>query len=225
MDKLKKNVDIVLGVAIFLLFVVYTLIIKFVAVLPIGPLESNVGLGQINKAVHDFVGVNMTLYNITDWLGILAILIMFAFAVVGVVQWIKRKSLLKVDNEILALGIYYVLVFASYLFFEFVVINRRPVLIEGILEASYPSSTTMLVMMVCLSSFSALNKLISNKKSNLTLKIILILFTIFMIVARFISGVHWLTDIFGGIILSTALLFIYKFILRVLNLKNKKSSS
>ncbi len=216
MGKLKKNLDIILGISLFAFFIVYTLIVKYVGVSSVGPLGSSVGLGKINSKVHDFIGVNKILYTITDWLGLVAFAIMFVFAVIGFVQWIKRKSFLKVDAEILALGIFYVLVGVAYIFFELVVVNRRPVLMEGILEASYPSSTTMLALTVCLSSILPLKKLIKNKKFCLVTKILLILFALFMVVGRIISGVHWITDIVGGIILSFSLLFMYRFIFRLL---------
>lgn len=221
MGKLKKNFDILLASLIMLLFIIYTIIIKIVNVGAVGPLGSKVGMSTINNAVHNFLGVHMWLYNLTDWLGLVPIAIIFAFAVFGLVLWIKRKSLIKVDKEILALGIFYILVACAYLFFEFVVVNYRPVLIEGYLEASYPSSTTMLVMTVCLSSIVALKKYFKNKNLFLTVKIVLIAFTIFMIVGRLISGVHWLTDIIGGIILSCSLLNMYLFLNRVLIFKSK----
>ncbi len=224
MDKLKKNLDIVLGVGLLVLFIVFTLIVRFVGLEAVGPLGSYVGLGKLNGAFSNWVGVNMTLYTITDWLGLLAFGIMLVFAGIGVVQWIRRKSLLKVDSEILALGIFYILVLLSYLFFEFVVINRRPVLIDGILETSYPSSTTMLAITTCISSIFPVNKLFKNKKISLVVTICLIAFATFMVVGRVIAGVHWLTDILGGAILSTALIFIYRFLSRILGERNKKES-
>ncbi len=225
MEKLKKNLDIILAASLFLLFVIYTLIVKFVGVAAVGPLGSSVGLAGINDAAHKLFGMNQTLYVLTDWLGLVAFGIMAAFVIVGAVQWIRRKSVLNVDNEILAMGIYYVLVAASYVFFEFVVINRRPVLIEGVLEASYPSSTTMLVLMVCLSAISPLKKLIKNDTLRKVINVCLVVFAVAMIVGRLVSGVHWLTDILGGIILSAALLFFYKFLLRMFNQKSEKKTS
>ena len=66
----------------------------------------------------------------------------------GLGQLLKGKSLLKVERSILALGVFYAVVMAAYLVFEVWVVNYRPVLIEGALEASYPSSTTLLVLCV-----------------------------------------------------------------------------
>ena len=129
-------------------FVLWTLLLCFVDVRAIGPEGSSVGFSALNGFIHEKIGVNMYLYNITDWLGLVPIGVALGFAILGLIQLIKRKSLLRVDRSILALGVFYIIVVAVYLFFEIVVINYRPVLIEGCLEASYPSSTTMLVTCV-----------------------------------------------------------------------------
>ena len=122
---------------------------------------------------------------------------------------IKRKSLFKVDSSILVLGAFYIVVMAAYLFFEFYVVNYRPVLINGFLEASYPSSTTLLVMCVMPTAVMQLNSRIRNTKMKRAFAFALIAFTAFMVIGRLISGVHWITDIIGGAILSAGLVMIY----------------
>jgi undecaprenyl-diphosphatase len=98
---------------------------------------------------------------------------------------------------------------AAYLFFEIFVINYRPVLIEGILEASYPSSTTLLAMCVMPTAAIQLNRRIKSIKFRKAAVCSINIFTVFMVLARLISGVHWLTDIIGGIFLSMGLVLIY----------------
>lgn len=129
-------------------FVLWTVAICFVDVRAIGPQGSSVGFAGINGFVHNLTGVHWGLYNITDWLGLVPIFVCMGFGTLGLVQWIKQKSIFKVDHDILVLGGFYIVTIAVYVFFESVVINYRPVLINGYLEASYPSSTTMLVMCV-----------------------------------------------------------------------------
>ena len=143
-EKKKIQNNFIVAAGLLALFILYTVAIMFVDVQPIGPQGSSVGFAEVNQYFHTLFGVNMLLYSITDWLSIAVLFIMFGFAMVGLVQLIKRKSLFRVDSSILVLGGFYVLVFLAYLFFEFFVVNYRPVLIEGVLEASYPSSTTML---------------------------------------------------------------------------------
>ena len=147
MEKKKRGLFWV-GVSLLAAFVLWTVSVCFIDVRAIGPRESSVGFATLNGYVHNLTGVNMTLYVVTDCLGLVPIGVAFGFAVLGLVQWIKRKSLLKVDRSILTLGGFYIVVMAVYILFEIVVINYRPTLINGYLEASYPSSTTMLVMCV-----------------------------------------------------------------------------
>ena len=191
-------------------FVLWTLLLCFVDVRVIGPEGSSVGLATFNGYVHEKIGVNMYLYNITDWLGLVPIGVAFGFAILGLIQLIKRKSLLRVDRTILALGVFYIIVIAVYLFFEIVVINYRPVLIEGYLEASYPSSTTMLVTCVMPSAAMQAKERIKNKALRQGVIIIIIAFIAFMVVGRLLSGVHWITDIIGGALFSLGVVMAYK---------------
>ena len=82
------------------LFVLWTVAVCFIDVSSIGPQNSNVGFATINNFIHRFFGVNMLLYTITDWLGLVPVAVGFSFAVLGLVQWIKRKSLMKVDYSL-----------------------------------------------------------------------------------------------------------------------------
>lgn len=191
------------------LFVLWTAAIKYFDVQSIGPGGSAVGFAVLNGFVHELFGVHMPLYVITDWLGIVPLCFVLGFAVLGIIQLIKRKSLFKVDSDILALGGFYIAVLAVYFLFETVVINYRPVLIDGCLEASYPSSTTMLVMCVIPTAIMQFKVRIKNK---LLKKIIIFAstaFTVFMVIGRLASGVHWFTDIVGGAILSAGLVTLY----------------
>ena len=141
----RKIISVSVAIVFTLAFVCWTALISFIDVQAIGPQNSKVGFATVNEFFHRLTGVNMSLYIITDWLGLVPIAFAFGFAILGLVQWIKRKSLRKVDYSLFVLGGFYIVVFLIYLLFEFVVINYRPVLINNYLEASYPSSTTMLV--------------------------------------------------------------------------------
>jgi undecaprenyl-diphosphatase len=190
-------------------FVLWTVLVRFVDVRAIGPELSSVGFAALNGFVHELTGVNWLLYTATDWLGLVPIAVALGFAVLGLVQLINRKSLRKVDHSILALGAFYIVVMAVYTFFEIVVINYRPTLIDGYLEASYPSSTTMLVMCVMPTAAMQLNVRIKNTVLRRCAIIAIVAFTAFMVIGRLISGVHWITDIIGGALLSAGLVMIY----------------
>ena len=202
------------GLLFLTAFILWTAAICFVDVRLIGPENSAVGFSKLNGFIHRLTGVNMSLYTLTDWLGLIPMFVIFAFAILGLTQWIKRKSLLKVDYSILALGIYYIIVLMLYLFFEDFVINCRPVLINGILEASYPSSTTLLTLCVMPTALMQLNIRIKNSLIKKCSSFVIIAFTAFTVIARLISGVHWFTDIIGGILLSAGLVMIYYYVLK-----------
>ena len=205
--KFRKNIYVTL--ALFLLFVLWTLAVKFIDVQSIGPNGSEVGFAALNGLIHNVTGVHMELYIITDWLGLVPVFVAFGFAVLGLVQLIKRRSFLKVDYSILVLGGFYILVISAYILFEMFAVNYRPVLIDGYLEASYPSSTTLLVMCVMPASVMQLHTRIKNKNIRNIISVVIYAFMAFIVIGRFVSGVHWLTDIVGGIILSAGLVMLY----------------
>ena len=190
-------------------FVLWTTVISLIDVQPIGPQGSTVGFATLNGFVHNLTGVHMTLYTITDWLGLVPVVFGFGFAMLGLVQWIKRTSILKVDRSILILGGFYIVTLAAYLFFESYVVNYRPVLIERYLEASYPSSTTLLVLCVMPTAMMQLRDRIKQPMFRKCVSIVITAFIAFMVIGRLISGVHWLTDIIGGILLSAGLVITY----------------
>ena len=217
--KRKNKKMLVCGASFVLAFVLWTVLVRFVDVRAIGPEDSSVGFATLNGFVHELTGVNWLLYTVTDWLGLIPIAVALGFAGLGLVQLIKRKSLWKVDHSILALGVFYIVVMVAYIFFEMVVINYRPTLIDGYLEASYPSSTTMLVMCVMPTAAMQLNVLIKKTLRRRCITIATITFTAFMVVARLLSGVHWFTDIIGGALLSAGLVTMYHSIKNMLTKK------
>ena len=211
----KKNKKMLIGGAILLaIFVLWTVLVSFIDVQRIGPKESSIGFATLNGYVHRLTGVTMPLYTITDWLGLVPIAVALGFAVLGLVQLIRRKQLRMVDHGILALGLFYLVVIAAYVFFEIVVINYRPILIDGQLEASYPSSTTMLVMCVMPTAAMQLNVLIKNIVLRRCTVVAIIAFTVFMVIGRLLSGVHWITDIIGGAIFSAGVVMMYYALVR-----------
>ena len=194
-----------IAIGLLCVFALWTAAVCFVDVSPIGPNGSTVGFATLNGWFHRLTGVHMSLYAITDWLGLVPVAVCLAFAVLGLCQWMNRKSIAKVDGDLLLMGVFYVLTIAVYLLFEMVVVNYRPVLIEGILEVSYPSSTTLLVLCVMLVSLVWLRR----RTAPRWIAVVIVLFIAFMVLCRLISGVHWLTDILGGGLLGGGLTMTY----------------
>ena len=198
------------GFSFVTVFAVWTALIKLVDVQDIGPMETAVGLATINGWFHKLTGVHMWLYTVTDWLGLIPVFVCLMFGGIGFVQLMQRKKLLKVDRDILLLGIYYLLVIFGYLVFEMIPINYRPTLIEGRLEASYPSSTTLLVLSVMPTLVFQTRRRLKNRKAKRIIDIMTVIFSLFMIIGRLASGVHWLTDIIGSVLFSAGLFCIYR---------------
>ena len=209
MKKHKPNFGIA-AMALLTAFLLWTVAVCRIDVQPIGPEGSSVGFGTWNRLFHNLTGVHLGLYTATDWLSLVPVACSLGFALLGLFQWLKRKSLLKVDASLLVLGGFYLVVLAAYLFFERCVINHRPVLIDGVLEASYPSSTTLLVLCLMPTAGMQLRSRIRAGKLRGGMTLAIAAFTAFMVVGRLISGVHWLTDIIGGVLLSGGLVSLYQ---------------
>lgn len=204
-----KNKTLFAAAILLVAFAVWTVLVCCVDVRPIGPQGSAVGFAALNRLFHTLTGVHMTLYIITDWLGLVPLAFAMGFALLGLFQWVRRKRLRQVDPSLLILGGFYLIVGAAYVLFEFLVVNYRPVLIEGFLEASYPSSTTLLMLCIMPTALMQLNIRIQNLRFRRWTSSLIIVFTAFMVIGRLLSGVHWLTDIIGGTLLSAGLVTLY----------------
>ena len=209
-----KRKRLLLPCSLLILFLLWTAAVKLLGVRAIGPLGSSVGFAPLNRLVHGWTGFNRELYTLTDWLGLVPIGVCVCFGLLGLSQLVGRKSLRQVDGDLLLLGGFYGAVMACFLLFEVFPVNYRPVLIEGRLEASYPSSTTLLVMCVMPTAWMQLNRRIGSNALRRLAAIVIWGFTAFMVAGRILSGVHWITDIIGGVILSAALVTAYGAVLR-----------
>ena len=199
------------GIGFLMAFLLWTALIRCVDVQAVGPNGTKVGFAALNLWFHGLTGVHMTVYTITDWLGLVPIGICLCFGAAGVVQAVKRRSLLRVDPDIILLGLYYILVILAYLIFEMIPINYRPILIDGVLEASYPSSTTLLVLSVMPTLKFQIERRTDKPPVRNVTGVFVIAFSAFMVIGRSISGVHWATDILGAVFLSTGLFLLYRY--------------
>ena len=208
MEKKKKLVG-VLAVCCLGAFALWTALVCTVDVQPVGPADSSVGFASLNSGFHRVTGVRWFLYTVTDRLGLIPLGIALGHALEGLLQWIRRKSILRVDKSLLALGVLYGIVLAVYVFFELAEVNSRPVLINGVLETSYPSSTTVLAACVMPTAMLRCRLKLSDGPARRLVLWAMAVFTAFMVVGRLLSGVHWLTDIIGGLLLSVGLVLLF----------------
>lgn len=210
--KRNRKHPLVLSLCFLTAFALWTAMLCRIDVQAIGPRNSAVGLAEVNRFFHSLTGVHLSLYVLTDWLGLIPVGLGMGFALLGLVQWVKRRSIARVDRSLLILGGFYLTVLAAYLFFEEFVVNYRPVLIDGCLEASYPSSTTLLALCITPTALRQLNGRIRRQPLRLCVSGLLTVFMVFMVAGRLLSGVHWLTDIIGGALLSAGLVKMYDFL-------------
>ena len=213
MNKKKRNFFI--STILILLALVFTILVKVVDVKQVGVNGTSIGFATVNQIVFESIGVNMIWYHITDWLGLMPIFMAMVYSLLGLVQLIKRKSLFKVDKEIIILGLFYIIVISIYIFFEKVIVNYRPILMNGFLEASYPSSHTLMTICLCGSSIIVNKKMFNNKITKL-MNILSLIIIFITVIGRLISGVHWFTDIIGGIFISIALLMTFHSVIDVI---------
>ena len=203
--------------------IIFTILVKTIDVQNVGINNTAIGFASINKNIFETIGENSMFYKISEILGYFALALVGCYALIGLYQLIKRKSLLKVDKEILALGCFYIVVLGLYFLFDKLCINYRPVLEDGKLEASFPSSHTMLAICVCISAIWINRRLFKSDMTKI-FNIILLLVVVGTAFARLLSGVHWFTDIIGGIIISSALLMIFNTILDLLKDDKEKTT-
>ena len=197
------------GVGLLAAFVLWTLLIVSVDVQHVGQNATVVGFATFNTWFHRLTGVHLWLYTVTDWLGLVPIAVCMGFGVLGLIQWIRRRSLFRVDLDVILLGVYYILVIFGYLIFEMVPINYRPIPIDGHMEASYPSSTTLLVLSVMPTLMLQIKRRCRSKALRITVYALAVSFSAFMVIGRLTAGVHWATDIIGSAWLSFGLFALY----------------
>ena len=195
----------------FALFAALIAVVRFVDVAPIGPQGTKVGLSHLNQAAHEALGENMMLYKITEYIGYAAILVALCFAGLGLWQLIRRRSLAKVDRAVIALGVLYVALGLLYVLFEKFIVNYRPVIMPGETapEASFPSSHTMLFTVILGSAAMVADRYVKEPKLALLVRVACVVVIIIGVLFRLGSGVHWLTDILGGALISAALLLAF----------------
>ncbi len=210
---MKKKGNLIFGIIFFILFLAYIVAVKRFDVGVIGPAGTSVGFSHLNAKYAELIGVNMLFYDITNYLGYFALSHVAVFAFVGLVQLIRRRSFLKVDRAIYALGGLYAFDLGMYFFFEKVIVNYRPIILPGFTlpEASFPSSHTVLTITVMASTAIVLKRYIENKGLRITLQTICLIVLAATLLGRLFCGAHWLTDIIGGILISIALLNLFVF--------------
>lgn len=207
---MKKQLFLLIGA--ILVSVIFTVLIKTVDVQPIGPEGSWVGLASINQVVKDTLGFNATIAQVSDYF--IAPIIVFAacYIVAAVIQLIKRK---KIDRELIWFGVALILLGVIYIVFEKLTLNFRPVILDDALEASYPSLHTLnaVTLAGCIVLFNRRKLATSNARAFRILNLAVSMLALFVVLCRALSGVHWLTDIIGGLLFASVIISAYRLLL------------
>jgi len=231
---MKKKIVLITGLALMVLFVVWSILVRTVDVAKVtvsspNNADSIVGFSTMNKAFFEFTKEHMSLYKATNVVGYLPYLAVAFFAAIGIIQWIKRKNILKVDKSIITLGIFYILVLSLYFIFEALKINYRPIWIGDSLEVSYPSSHTFVCLFITATGIimNHVNKSIFGDRKLIKWIVdgVYAVLGIFILVGRTFSGTHWLSDIIGGLLLSASLILIFYFFALFFEEKKVESSA
>lgn len=191
----KQKIWLVLSVVSLVAFVVWTLVVAFVDV-------DQVGLSHLNQWFWQRCGKHEVWEQITKWLGYLCILAVVGLVAWQIVQWVRRKSLWRVDKNLLFFDVIGIIFFALYIFFEIVIVNYRPLLDNGVAKASYPSTHTLLFATVLPLLIWQVWHYLKNRPWRIVLTVLLTIVLAVGIVGRLFSGVHWFTDIVAGVIAS-----------------------
>ena len=209
------------------LFIVLLFLVRVVDVAAIGPAGTSVGLSHLNNTVHQLFGFHLFWFTLTEGLGFAAIAVACVFAVVGLLQLIQRRSLAKVDRQLLALGCLYLAVILIYFFFEKVIINYRPVIMPGYdePEASFPSSHTMAVCVILGSAAMLMDRYIRDRNLRTALELVCAFLMCVIVIGRLVSGVHWFTDILAGVLISIALLSVFRGVLKMIGRDERRRRS
>lgn len=210
--------------ALTAVFLLYMILVKFVDVRPIGPLNTSVGFATVNNFFFKTIGTSELWYTLSKVGGAISILTAALFAGIGAWQLVKRRSLMAVDKNILAMGGIFLLVIILYVLFDKIPINYRPVLEDGALEASFPSTHTMLACTIMGCALLECREVVTRKSTLRYIEWFCYAVMVFTVLSRFLSGVHWFTDIIGGLLISAALVMLYYTLILYFRPRKKKTN-
>lgn len=194
------------------LFIIWTILVKTVDVHYITDIGF-LGFYSVNQNINDWVKtLNNSLFDkISNILLIVSIVTVFIFAIVGLVQLIKRKSFAKVDPIIYILLGLYVLSAIFYLVFELMKINFSPLSTKEDIKTSYPSTHLFISCSYVSAAVFVLFEYFDFKKIIKYIILgLLVIFVAIVFIIRLMSGNHYFTDLIGGLLLTISLVSLFK---------------
>ena len=200
---MKNKIYLLIGFGFFCLFCILMILLSF-DVSVIAKSGEPVGLSHINNLMQ--YNENHTIDKISDVLLYLSFAIIVIGAVIGILQLVKRKSLYKVDIEIIFLGIFFVLSIIIWIVFDkFIKVNVRPI---GSDDGSFPSTHVLLTTFLLLSGHGLCCIYLDKKLYKYGSLVLAILLIIIVTIFRLVSGMHYITDVLGGLLLGISFYFV-----------------
>lgn len=197
------NLYTILGCASLFLFILLMILLNADKAV-IAESGKEVGLSSINNLVKYSYKENLDL--MTDLLFYVTFTVVVFEGCLGIIQLVTRKSLFKVDKEIIIFGISLVVMVVLWLVFDHLLkINVRPIDAN---EGSFPSTHVMMATFLALASHAFICMKYETrlpKYLSLVLAIIIISTITF---GRVACGMHYITDVTGGLFMGLALYFI-----------------
>lgn len=200
---MKKIRYLIIPSLILVAFIIWTILVKTVDVRYINGIGF-LGFYQLNTDINFKIQLMDTklfhvLSNILLYASMLTVL---PFAILGVVELIKRKSLAKVDRILYILLGSYAAIVIFYFVFELVKINFSPLSTPEDLKPSYPSSHIFIFISLVGAGLIGFNHYKQNKTLFIASFIEFGLLIVLMAILRMFSGHHYFTDVIGGILLG-----------------------
>ena len=152
--------------------------------------------------------------KVTNIILIASFVVLAIFAILGLYQWITRKSLKKVDKPLLWFPLPLVLMAITYIVFDkFLICNTRP---DGSGEASFPSKHVMIVATIFLLVALILPRYIKSKTAYILLDFFMLTFIILVSVGRVLANKHWPSDVLGALGFAVIFAAIYYLIINLM---------
>jgi undecaprenyl-diphosphatase len=217
-DIVKKFINLytILGCSFLVLFIILMLLLN-VDKAVIAESGKEVGLSHINNLVSYSYKENIDF--MTDLLMYITFTVVVFEAGLGLYQLIKGKSLFKVDIEIIIFGIALVVMVALWLLFDYVIkINVRP---THEAEGSFPSTHVLITTFLALASHAFICYQYENKFAKYGSLLIAVSIIALVLFGRVASGMHYITDVTGGLFLGLALYFCTFGIIKVFKAKEE----
>ncbi len=191
------------------LFIFLILLILLMSVDKASNIYKEIGLYNFNKIfLVDYY--NESWDGFSDVILYISILFILGLIIYGIYQLYKRKSLFKVDKDIILTGFGFVFIIIIWFIFDkFIDINYRPIAVNGSAQTSFPSTH---VMLACFSLLATTRIILKRNTNELKYNIItyggVSILVILCSLGRILSKMHWTTDVLGAIFISLAIFFI-----------------